>query len=70
MATTKGPTEAQRKWLKDLAAGRDPFDRLRGKSQFGGATGTVASLWRRGWVNADGITDAGRRVIGAVRISC
>jgi hypothetical protein len=60
-------SEAQRRWLEDLAEGRDPTDRLNGRSQFGGAAGTVASLWRRGWIDSNGITEAGRAAIGRAR---
>jgi hypothetical protein len=47
------------RWLEDLATGQDPTHRLRGRSAHGGAAGTIAALWRRGWIDHDGITAAG-----------
>lgn len=55
---------AQARWLRLLAKGEDPRDYLHGESEHGGATGTVASLARRGYIDRDGaITEQGRQAI-------
>lgn len=57
-------SNSQWNWLVDLEAGRNPVLSLRGRSEHGGASGTRASLFRQGLVNADGgITDAGREAL-------
>lgn len=56
-------TDPQRLWLEDFVAGRNPYDRLNGQSEHGGATRTVASLFRRGWIDAKGITEVGRAAL-------
>lgn len=60
-------TEAQRKVLANLAAGRDPFGHVYGRAARGGAEQTLAALRRRGLVTQDGdtlvLTDTGREAL-------
>lgn len=57
-------TEAQRKALRDLAAGRSPTTHLKSMSEHGGFTSTWAALLRNGWRDHGGfITDAGRAAL-------
>jgi len=65
MSTTKKPTPAQRAVLENLAAGRDATAHLHGQSAHGGFAGTRASLYRAGWIDDNGITDAGRAALAA-----
>lgn len=60
----KTPSNAQRLVLENLAAGLPATNHLIGRSAHGGYTGTRASLFRNGWIDADGITGAGREAIG------
>lgn len=54
------PTPAQRRVLENMVAGRVPGDHLRGRAEHGGFVGTMLSLRRRGWVDDNGLTAAGR----------
>ena len=54
-------TPAMKTWLLDLAEGRDPGARLRGRSAHGGAEGTRFALIRRGLIDMSGLTDLGRQ---------
>ena len=57
-------TPSQRNWLKALSKGRDPMAQLHGRSAHGGATGTWASLYRRGLIDLRGfITTKGREEV-------
>ena len=53
-------TAAQWRMLRSLASTGDAFSHLRGRSQHGGAGSTLASLWRRGFIDKNGLTAAGR----------
>ena len=54
-------SEAQRRVLENLSAGRTSDHHCRTRSDHGGLVGTVLSLRRRGLIGGDGeITDAGR----------
>ena len=57
-------TEPQSLVLINLAAGRNPFDHIRGDSARGGITSTSRSLIAKGWVDRHiNITAAGRAAI-------
>lgn len=57
-------TDRQKRWLGDLAAGRNPMDRFHGRAARGGGTGTRASLFQRGLTTLLGdITDKGREAL-------
>lgn len=50
--------------LSKIARGRGPFNGLSGAAAHGGAQGTLASLHRRGLIDADNqITPAGRAAL-------
>jgi len=62
-------SEAQRRILENLVAGRPTLSHLEGRSQHGGASGTMGSLMRNGWITRNAssnwvITDAGCAAIG------
>ena len=59
----KRATPAQRIVLENMAAGRDAGAHLRSRSDYGGFTATLRTIYRRGWADAHGITDAGRNAI-------
>lgn len=59
----KKPTAAQRRVLQAIAAGLPANHHCRTMSDYGGLRGTLASLHRRGWLDNDKITEAGRKVI-------
>lgn len=64
MTRRQKPTPTQRKILENLAAGRASSHGMPpGRSHAGGWDGAIMSLHRRGWINRDGITDAGRQAI-------
>jgi len=55
---------AQRDWLQKLSRGLDPWRFVHGRSEHGGANGTVASLSRRGFIDGMGcITAAGKAAL-------
>jgi hypothetical protein len=54
------PTGPERRALENLAAGRDSDHGLVGRSAHGGHCKVRGSLWRKGWRDANGITEAGR----------
>jgi hypothetical protein len=56
-------TPNQRRVLENLAAGRRADSHCVGRSQFGGLTGTLASLRRAELIDLNGLTDAGREAI-------
>ncbi|CAB3717809.1 hypothetical protein [Achromobacter marplatensis] len=56
-------TPNQRRVLENLAAGRRADSHCVGRSEFGGLTGTIASLRRAGLMDRNAITDAGRQAI-------
>lgn len=60
---TKKPTTAQRRVLENIAAGLGANHHCRSMSDYGGLRGTLASLHRRGWLENNQITEAGRKVI-------
>lgn len=62
----KGPTETQRKILRNASVGRAlDYNRPIGRSAAGGWSGAVVSCYQRGWLKRPGIiTDAGREAIG------
>ena len=51
---------AQWRMLRALASTGDAFSHLSGRSEHGGGVGTHASLWRRGFIDKNGLTAAGR----------
>jgi hypothetical protein len=68
-------TPSKKNMLTNIADGKAPTHGLSGKSAFGGATGTWASLHRDGLlkdgdITPDGLAAIGREVtiIGAVRV--
>lgn len=70
MATAKPrkPSEAQLRILRNLAAGL-PWDaHISGRSAYGGATATVHSLTRLGYMANWRITDAGRAVVNGTQV--
>ena len=60
----KKPTAAQLRVLRNLAAGRPAVAHCRTVSDHGGLTGTIASLYRRGWLAEGEPTEAGRSAAG------
>lgn len=58
------PTESQLRVLRNPAAGRSSDSHCRTMSDHGGLTGTMASLYRRGWLTDGKLTDAGRAAAG------
>lgn len=55
---------AQRKMLQHAEKGEDLTTGLRGRSAFGGATRTIASLKKRGFIDRDyKITEAGKAAL-------
>lgn len=59
------PTPAQLRVLRNLAVGLGANAHCRSMSDYGGLTGTLASLYRRGWlVDRNQLTDAGRIAAG------
>lgn len=58
-------TDRQRRVLKNLATGLRADAHCVGRSEFGGLTATMASLYRAGLVDKAGITEAGRRALDA-----
>lgn len=66
LSKPKKPTEAQLRVLRNLAAGRGAADHCRTMSDHGGLSGTIRSLYRRGWIAGAGgeITEAGRIAAG------
>jgi hypothetical protein len=61
----KKPSEAQLRVLRNLAAGRSAAAHCRSMSDYGGLTGTLASLYRNGWlVDNNKVTDAGLLAAG------
>ena len=56
---------AQMRMLRSLERTGDPFWHLSGRSEHGGGVGTHASLWRRGLIDKNGLTEAGRVLLGA-----
>lgn len=63
----KKPTDVQLRVLRNLAAGRPSDFHCRTMSDHGGLSGTIRSLYRRGWIAGAGgeITEAGRIAAGA-----
>jgi hypothetical protein len=62
------PTHAQLQVLRDLAANREPGDRVRDACARGGLTRTLYALRRYGWTNwAFNITDDGRAFVQSER---
>ena len=64
----RGLTRAQRAILENLRDGKPWYGRLRGRSEFGGATKTTHSLQRAGYiafakVGTWDITEAGKRAL-------
>lgn len=57
-------SDAQEHWLQSLAEGRSPTAHFRTQSEYGGAAGTRASLYRRGLIDDNGLTEAGREYAG------
>lgn len=59
-------TPTQLRWLQDLVAGRNPWDRMHGMAAHGGAACTSNSLRRRGLIDDEGrIVGAGREALAA-----
>ena len=54
---------AQMRMLRSLERTGDPFWHLSGRSEYGGGVGTHASLWRRGLIDKNGLTEAGRELL-------
>jgi len=46
----KKPTPAQAKALRNMLAGKPAFIHISGRSASGGASGTLVSMFRRGWI--------------------
>lgn len=71
MATEKKrklPSQAQRRALLNIAAGRASAHGLRGSSAHGGHMLTMTSLRRAGWVDStDALTEAGTAVVAALK---
>ena len=59
------PTPSQLRALRNLAEGKAIDCHIRGRSAAGGFSGTLASLFRRGWIDRAGITAKGRAVLAA-----
>lgn len=59
----KKPTPAQRRALENLAAGRRADAHCRTRSDHGGMSATLVCLHKAGWMDHDGITEAGRSAI-------
>lgn len=54
-------SRTQIRWITTLFVGGDPYSKLRGQAEHGGANGTLYSLRKRGFLDVDGkLTDAGR----------
>lgn len=62
----KKASAAQLRVLRNLAAGRPADAHCRTMSDHGGLTGTIASLYRRGWLEDGELTEAGRAAAGAI----
>jgi hypothetical protein len=61
---TRKPTVSQRRLLENLAAGRNPYTHVHGRSAHGGFNGTWTSCIARGWMTVGwDITLAGGRAI-------
>jgi hypothetical protein len=57
------PSPAQLAALRNMAAGKRPGYGIYGNSAHGGLSGTIVSLHRRGWIDTNGITEAGRTAL-------
>lgn len=67
--TEKLPTQAGRKALLRIAAGKKPFHNLYGKSH-GCFGGTIASLRRRGLVSAENsLTESGLQMVERLTVT-
>ena len=54
-------SDAQEHWLQSLAEGRSPTAHFRTRSEYGGANGTSISLYKRGLIDENGLTEAGKQ---------
>lgn len=57
------PSPSQLRVLRNIAAGLGASAHCRQMADYGGLRGTLASLHRRGWLENDQITEAGRQVV-------
>lgn len=64
-AKSRRPSAAALAMLRNLHRGLSPTHGLVGRSAHGGATRTLASLYRHDWIDDDGITPRGLAEIGA-----
>lgn len=55
----KKPTNAQLRVLRNLASGRSAAAHCRSMSDYGGLTGTLVALRRRGWLDGEDLTETG-----------
>lgn len=69
MSKAKKPTPAQQRVLQNIAAGHSADAHCRSRSDYGGLSGTLVSLRKAGWLDDNGITDAGLTAISASRTS-